>query len=661
MNIIRENAVVKTYNQLSKLPLGSIRAKGWMRDQLLRSKNGMGGHLDELEPDMIGKVFINYSAFKRLPYSDKDADPTFAAGWSSEISGTYWTGLVQLAFTLNDDELIRKAETWVDGVLKHQEPDGYLGGYPPYTNRMADYNSWGSAWCYRALLSFYEATGRKEVLEAVHRGLVWFCENWKNNKTDYVGSIIIEPMCIVYAYTGDERLPLFCYDWLNWLEKNSRWQNKITQYQSDDLPYNSMHCVAYGEDVKHPAILYCVTDDKKMLRASLNGMRKALERIIQITGGPSSCSEYLSPKGSVCETEYCNFTTFNHSYSWLALATGDAKWGDWMERCVFNGAQGARKKDERAIAYFTAPNEVYATRDSIVYGGHADMGAYAPCYGTACCPAQSVRMLPEFIRSMVMRDASGELCIFGYGPVSVTSERMDFEMDTLYPFRDTVTLRISRAEGESLRLRIPGWCKAPTVQVNGREVGLIFGEKGFAKLACGLNSGDTVVIRFPMEVSLTRVDDSAAGSRFPICVERGPLVYALPIETNWVPYPGNPITKLPEGWSWFEAFPVDPEKRKYWGRAIDEMLDPAEITVEERETDGYVWEDPPVALHVPLYPAPHAITPVGKRTFDAWESPVRVTGDTVSCTMVPHGCTNLRITYLPRATKKQTVQLTAGR
>ena len=118
MNIYSEKSVVKTYNKLHKLPLGAVTAKGWLKEQLQRSKEGTGGHLDELEPDMIATPFINYSAYKARPGANDSA--TFAAGWSSEISGTYWTGLVQLAFTLNDEELIAKATKWIDGVLAHQ-------------------------------------------------------------------------------------------------------------------------------------------------------------------------------------------------------------------------------------------------------------------------------------------------------------------------------------------------------------------------------------------------------------------------------------------------------------------------------------------------------------------------------------------------------------
>lgn len=661
MNICSDKAVVKTHNKFSKLNLGSVTARGWLKDQLLRSKNGMGGHLDELEPEMIATPFHTYSAFKYLPTFGGDLDPTFAAGWSSEISGTYWTGLVQLAFTLNDPELIAKADAWIEGVLKHQEEDGYLGGYPIHTDRKADYNAWGSAWCYRAMLSYYEATGRKEVLDAVYHGLLWFCENWKDHKTDYVGSIIIEPMVIVYAYTGDLRLVQFCEDWIDWLEKNSRWQNKVSQYLSPKLPYASMHVVAYGEDVKHPAILYCANGDETLLKASVNGMEKALRRIVQTTGGASSCCEHLSPIGAINETEYCNFSTFNHSYSWYAMVTGEARWGDEMERCLFNGAQGARKKDERAIAYFTSPNQLYATRSSTVFSSKPDMGAYSPCYYIACCPTQSVRTVPEFIRSMGLLDENHDLYLLCYGPAEVKAPKLDFIMDTMYPFRDTITLNITRAENAVLNLRIPAWCKAASVTVNGRETDLADAKNGYAQIDAALNAGDTVVIRFPMDITITKVDDSASASKFPIAIERGPLVYALPVPEKWTEYPGNPISPLPEGWNWYEVTPDIGDhdysvlypvfKAAPWARAIDENLTPDQIRVTEHDTDGYVWENPPVTLEVPLYHADNGYIYCSPKTHESWECPLEVEGEAEMNTLVPHGCTNLRITYLPRAAK----------
>ena len=661
MNIYQEKSVVKTYNSLHKLPLGRVTARGWLKEQLTRSKHGTGGHLDELEPDMIANPFINYSCFKRLPGRTEDAEPTFAAGWSGEISGTYWTGLVQLAYTLDDAELKAKATRWIEGVLQHQEPDGYLGSYnPETTNRNADYNAWSAAWCYRAMLSYYEATGRQEVLEAVHRGLLWFCQNWKDHKTDYVGSIIIEAMVIVYTYTGDDRLIRFSQDWIDWLEENSRWQNKVSQYLSDSLPYASMHVVAYGEDMKHPGILYCATGNETYKEASLNAVRKALDKIVQTTGGPSSCMEFLSPKGAVNETEYCNFSTWSHSYSWYAMITGQATWGDQIERILFNGSQGARKKDEKANAYMSAPNQLHAGEVSGHFCGQYDMGAYTPCHSTACCPTQMVRLIPEFVRGMCMLNDAGEPHIFCYGPAAIQGDTFCFEMDTLYPFRDTITLTAVQAENQVLHLRIPGWCREPSATVNGKPANLMDAGNGFATLQTRLNSGDVVKLHFPMELKITRVDDSASNSKFPISIERGPLVYALPVLEKWEPYAGRPMTPLPEGWHWFNAdadhAAAVPGVHRFvaytkapWSKAIDERITTDQITVVEDAVEGYVWENPPIHLQVPLYQAPYSYNSTGRRTQESWDCPVYVEGEAQLCKLVPHGCTNLRITYIPRA------------
>ena len=665
MNIPFESAVVKTYNKLHKLPLGSITARGWLKEQLQRSKEGTGGHLDELEPDMIATPFINYSAFKRLPGSSKDADPTFAAGWSSEISGTYWTGLVQLAFTLNDQELIRKATNWVGGVLAHQEEDGYLGGYPAHTDRMVDYNAWSSAWCYRALLSYYEATGRKDVLDAVYRGLKWFCRTWKDNKTDYVGQNLCEIMLQMYCYTGDKELIEFCQNWLDWLEGNSMWQNKLSQYLSDELPYTTMHVVAYGEDLKLPAYLYCANGEEKLLKASINAARKALDKIVQTTGGPSSCNEYLSPKGSVHETEYCNFVTYSNAYSWLGMITGQASWGDEIERILFNGAQGARKKDEKACAYMTSPNQLHANSRSSLYGTRVDMQVYAACFCTACCPTQLVRIVPEFVRGMCMQDEKKNYYLYCYGPAAVETQDVAFQMDTLYPFRDKITLQVTRAENKNLYLRIPGWCKAPSVTVGDKNYPLSAGSDGFAQLPVAVNTGDTIVLHFPMDVKIVRVDDSEGASKFPLSIERGPLVYALPVPETWKIVPGAPVTPPPEGWYWYDVNPdlsfaslpdQHPPTHQHiayrtapWAKAIDETITPDRIRVTEQEVAGYVWENPPITLEVPLYQAPEAYITVGHKTQESFAVPLRTVGEEQPCTLVPHGCTNLRITYLPRA------------
>ena len=44
---------MKNYSKWKSLPLGSIKAEGWLREQLERNRDGMGGHLGDLEPQMV--------------------------------------------------------------------------------------------------------------------------------------------------------------------------------------------------------------------------------------------------------------------------------------------------------------------------------------------------------------------------------------------------------------------------------------------------------------------------------------------------------------------------------------------------------------------------------------------------------------------------------
>ena len=650
MNFDWKNHKSPLYIRMAKLPLGSIRPRGWLEEQMRRNADGMGGHLDELEPNMIGLPYVQNVVETKL-------GSHLQAGWTAEISGTYWMAFIQLAFSLGDPELIAKAERWVNGVLAKQEPDGYMGAYRPEDNRLEDYNAWGTNWALRGLLSFYEATGREDVLEAVHKDLLWFCKNWAGDqKTPYAGLSILESMIVCYGYTGDRRLLDFSLDYLDWLERDPTWPNAPSDFLSDTFDYNSSHTVAYGDAVRMPAAVYCANGDERLLRAAINGLEKAFAHIMQPTGAPSSNAEYLSPVGGSAETEYCNFATFNFTYSWMSMATGDPIWGDRMERITYNGAQGARKKDERAIAYMSAPNQYFAVSDSNMYFHH-DMQTYSPCYSTACCPAQSIRQMPEFLRGSCLCDEDGGLYFLVYAPSVLQFDGFSAEIDTLYPFRDTVQIKLlADCDDRKLSFRIPEWCENAEVLVNGQAMAGDKAPQSFFAVERSWKAGDVVTLRFPMRVRIEKLDDSDLMGNYPMVISYGPLVYALPIETEWIEIPGHPITPLPDGWSWFEARPKICAGGEYlwydtidWNVAIDEHLPPEAVRVEEIEPEGYVWENPPIRLHVPLYKAKYSFPTYAGRNLEPYEKPIAVQGEAQERELVPYGCTNLRMTFLYRA------------
>jgi hypothetical protein len=73
----------------AQLPLGSIKASGWLEDQLVLMREGMTGNLDTLYPQVMGD---------RNGWLGGDGDV-----WER---GPYWIdGLLPLAYILDDQEM----------------------------------------------------------------------------------------------------------------------------------------------------------------------------------------------------------------------------------------------------------------------------------------------------------------------------------------------------------------------------------------------------------------------------------------------------------------------------------------------------------------------------------------------------------------------------
>lgn len=648
---------MNVYQKLNRFPLGSIRAEGFLKQQLLRGKDGMAGHLYELEPEMIAAPYTR--AFHVPAWTDSEG-----TGWGAEIAGNYWAAYIQHAFVLQDAQMIERASAWVDAVLKRQQPDGYLGTYTNPQNEDAvyeDYNGWGTACGMRALLAFYDATGREDVLRAVHRCMLWFCDTWQGDKkTVYGGPFLIEPMAFTYAYTGDTRLVAFCEAYMAYLEQHDLFQRSCRSMLDDVPQYNADHVAGAGVAVRLPALLYTMTGKEDYLRACETRIRRMRERAVNHAGALATASEFLAARSATAETEYCSFFFWNTSYAYMNYITGEAQYGDYMEELFYNGAQGARKKDEKAIPYLSAANQVYATMHSS--NSMDDKQVYAPCYPVACCPVNAVGIVPEFVRSLLLHDANEDLYAMAYGPCSLQYGSVSLREDTLYPFRDQVCFTMQSDFSCTFHLRIPQWAEGFTVSVNGLQQPDTVAKDGFAAVRRDWKAGDTLHIRFRTSVRVVTLQDMDAGKKYPLAVQYGALLFAYHVPEIWTPVAGRPMTALPEGWSWYEVTPdfAQPDEKDIherngrlketfsWNVALDASLRAEDFTIEERETTGYVWEDAPIRLHTHCYKAPYLCSPYQMKTLEPYGEYQYVT-QRLPLVLEPYGCTNLRITYFPKA------------
>jgi hypothetical protein len=470
-------------------------------------------------------------------------------------------------------------------------------------------------------------------------------------------------MATCYYYTGDDRFLAFCDDYYDYLSRNDLFSESLDAMLADTLHYNANHGAGYVYHISRPAELYAVNGQSRYLEASLKAYNKAKNKVIQKTGGVTCESEYLAPIGSNVETEYCGFAMYNKSLFHLSRITGNPVFADDMERVFFNGAQGARKKDEKAIGYLSSPNQIFATSNSSYANGQHQV--YAPCVPVACCPVMSVRILPEFVAGTVFSDDDKNLYFAAYAPINAYYDGMVITLDTLYPFGEKINFQIKTKNPviKILYFRIPEWCENAQLFINEIKQDVICEPKHYASLRREWHDGDTVTLLLPMKVKISQVDDSDRSSLRPLAFEYGPLLFALPIPEQWNPYPGSPYTTLPDGWNWFNVTPDNAESgldvydnmgmRKYlitYNIAADENISANEIEVIREEPKGYVWEKPCVRLRIPAYKAPYSYPPYPYKTFEPYCTGGKAfVTDNLTVELVPFGCTALRIAYIPRA------------
>jgi hypothetical protein len=206
--------------------------------------------------------------------------------------------------------------------------------------------------------------------------------------------------------------------------------------------------------------------------------------------------------------------------------------------------------------------------------------------------------------------------------------RIDCRTD--YPFNESIemTVKPEKPAAFPLSLRIPAWCKQPTVAVNGASLDAKPDAKGFIRLHRSWKDGDTIRLQFPMSVQVVTGTDKNLKPAAPYAtVSYGPLLFALAI----------PDTK--------NANTPDPAAR--WNYALDiaGAKARADVTVERGAVPAR-WDWP---LESPLKLRAGAVSFDWKPAHDAAlpTAPVAATGEATKITLIPYGCTKFRVSMFP--------------
>ncbi|MDB4867882.1 MAG: hypothetical protein JWR03_2215 [Cohnella sp.] len=526
------------------LPLGSIHPQGWLHHQLLLQAEGLTGHLEEHWPDVgpdNGWLGGSGDSWERGPY--------------------YLDGLVPLAYLLQDERLIVKANRWIEWSLASQREDGSFGPVRiESVNHDVDKTQdwWHFTIMLKVLTQYQEVTNDVRVVPFLTRFFRHMNDTidkqplrgWAEARgADLLLSILWlykrteEPFLLTLANTVAEQTT----DWTSVFGLFPFWR-KVEEWDW------RTHVVNVAMGLKTPGVRFEMSGDP----AEKNAIYRGIDSLMTYHGqahGMFSGDEWLSGTHPSQGVELCAVVEYMFTMEQLIRILGDGRFGDILEKVAFNALPATISADWTSHQYDQQVNQIVCNVAPRNWsnGPEANLFGLEPNFG--CCTANMHQGWPKLVSHLWMNDRRGGLAAVSYAPCTVTTTvgtgaklRMDVGGD--YPFREQVKLGLTldRAETFPLALRVPGWCSSPSITINGKVEETDTPVNGYVRIQREWNDGDTVLLDLPMEVSTESRHLNA------VSVQRGPLVYALPVGENW-----QLLTRRAKFHDW-EIYPATPWK-----------------------------------------------------------------------------------------------------
>ena len=631
-----------------------VEPAGWLRDWCLAARDGFTGHMDEYDDE-----------FKRAWAPDHKMTGKgllwYKGAWPYEGGGYWFDGLARLGFALHDDALIQQARSRLYAVADHMNTNGLLflwwldrsrpDDRKAVTAALEGWPLWACGLLGRAMTGFYAGSGDKHILEALEKAyasdpdcLRWITGNLSNPW----------PAFDTYSWTGNQGIAdaldaMFKKEGAGLLSSLNRYR-KAPDLKPGTTVDNA-HVVEFIESTTPWAVGYLWTGDARYLQAAV-GWHDLLERVAMQPYGVPVSDEWYGPTGAFRGSETCDVAGYVWSQICLLQVTGEGRMADRLERAFFNAGPATVSRDFKSHVYFQSPNRFANLSPDFPHGPRAGGGTYQRKHSPLCCTAALNRIVPWFVTHMWMATYENGLAATCYGPCKVTALAAEgvpvvIICKTDYPFNDAIDLFVQPARETAfpLDLHIPGWCKAPTLSVNGSALAIERSAKGFARVNRSWKPGDTVRLRLPMTAIVQKGRDAASGPPYNGAHSVTPVV--IPEETSGrgVPYAsvsyGPLLFALPIP-DTTDANTPDPAAR--WRFALD-VQEPG--LTEERATMPVRWDWPleaPLKLRANVVeiawnPNPKAprlpLLPVAK------SKPVE------SVTLIPYGCAKFRISMFP--------------
>lgn len=479
-----------------------------------------------LRDNDILKGFRERSTGKRAP--GKELGGAYS---ESALSFGQWLGAFARMYKITGDTAIRdKAVYLMDEWGKTIADDGFFG----YTTKNPGH--YGYDKMVGGLVDMYEYIGDKNALKYLAKITEWAEKNLDRSNPYALPTewyTLSENLYRAYEITGDKRY----YDFAKVWEYTDYW-NLFAKDQSifQDIlkttpKHESYHAYSHVNSLSSAAMAYEVIGERHYLDTIINAYKFLKDTQLYATGGYGPEEQLVVPDGmpetligvrrgeSNVDVRF-HFETSCGSWAGFKLArylqifTGQAYYGDWIERLVYNGVGAMIPMNDYGMIMYGSKYHLYGAQKSL-------FTVWFCCQGT----------LPVNVadyHNLIYYHDRENLYVNLFVPSKVEWKGPDglvsVIQQTQFPEKDTVHINVNpKNPGEfGLKFRVPSWAYSGVqVKVNNEKYETATVPGKWASIERKWNRGDTVTLQFDLS---PRIEPLLTGYVSPVGVLCGPVV-----------------------------------------------------------------------------------------------------------------------------------------
>ena len=420
-------------------------------------------------------------------------DPDGFAG--AHPFGQYVSALARMYVNTRDARYKEKVARLVHGFHETLAQDGYFYSsekvFKEWPNYLYDKNCIG-------MRDAYTLTGCEEALVVLKKMTDWAVKNLPRRRDEWY--TLPENLYNCYALTKDPRYLQMAKEYDYSKEYYDPFANGVNAFTPERHAYSHVNTLASA------AKAYEVTGDEKYFKAIENAWTFLTTTQMYASGGWGADEHFITPgQGKLAaslDTTSAHFETPCGAYAnvnldrYLLRFTGDPKYGDNMERVLFNGmlATLPMQPDGRTFYYSDYRN---GTRKAYFRDGSShDVWP--------CCSGTYAQITADYPLDIYFHDERN-LYVNLFTPSHVRwqegKREVTVEQTTSYPETESTTLTVHAKQpvAFALRVRVPGWTsKTVSVRINHKPVRITARPGEFLKVERTWHEGDTLRVTFPM-------------------------------------------------------------------------------------------------------------------------------------------------------------------